>query len=225
MPDDDTRMQRLLLATEHTEFDSGAEAFAFALAAARGGALAAVMPLATNPEFEASAPALADKADAEFAARRERLVAAAAQAGIRLDLRVRRGAAPHAEIVAQAREDDADLLIIRRRGKRGWLARLLVGEMVREVLAQAPCHVLVAPRGAAPCRRGVVVALGDDSPRAALIEAAHALAPDLPRREAATSEAHAVAEREGADLLVVARADPACARLVGEARCAVLVVV
>jgi nucleotide-binding universal stress UspA family protein len=225
MPDDDTPMQRLLLATEHTEFDSGAEAFAFALAAAQGGGLPAVMPLATNAEFEASAPALADRADAEFAARRERLMVAAAQAGIRLDLRVRRGAAPHAEIVAQAREDDADLLIIRRRGKRGWLARLLVGEMVREVLAQAPCHVLVAPRIALPCRRGVVLALGDGGERAALAQAARALSPGLPQREAASSDALTVAEREGADLLVVARADPACARLVGEARCAVLVVV
>lgn len=218
-------MPRLLLATEHTEFDTGAEALAFALAAAGGGALRAVMPLATNPEFEASAPALAEKADAEFAARREALLAAAARAGVALELRVRRGAAPHAEIVAQAHADEADLLVIRRRGKRGWLARLLVGEMVREVLARSPCSVLVAPRDAVPWRRGAVLAVADDAQRAALVEAARSLAPELPQRAVAPPDALVAAEREGADLLVVARADATSARLIGEARCAVLVVV
>jgi len=47
---------RLLLATEHTDFDRGAEAIAFALAARCQLALAGVMPLVSNAEFEAAAP-------------------------------------------------------------------------------------------------------------------------------------------------------------------------
>jgi nucleotide-binding universal stress UspA family protein len=216
---------RLLLATEHSEFDAGAESVAFALAARADGRLHAVLPLVSNAEFEASAPALAARADDEIAARRERLVAAAAAAGVALQVNVRRGTEAHAEILAQAQEDAADLLVIRRRGKRGFLARLLVGEMVGQVLAQAPCNVLVAPRSATVWQRGVVVAVGDAQARGALLDAARELAPGLPLREAAPGEALVIATRERADLIVAARAQTTTARLLGEATCAVLVVV
>lgn len=216
---------RLLLATEHSEFDAGAEAVAFALAARAGGQLHAVLPLVSNAEFEASAPALAARADDEVAARREHLVATAAAAGVTLEVNVRRGAEAHAQILAQAREDAADLLVIRRRGKRGLLARLLVGEMVGKVLAQAPCNVLVAPRSAGPWQRGVVVAVGDAQARGPLLDAARELAPGLPLREAAPTDALTIAAREGADLIVAARSQATTQRLLGEAGCAVLVIV
>jgi nucleotide-binding universal stress UspA family protein len=216
---------RLLLATEHSEFDAGAESVAFALAARTGGPLRAVLPLVSNAEFEASAPALAARADDEVAARRERLVASATAAGVTLQLNVRRGAELHTQILAQAREDEADLLVIRRRGKRGFLARLLVGEMVGQVLAQAPCNVLVAPRSATVWQRGVVVAVGDAQARGPLLDTVRALAPGLPLREAAPTDALAIAAREGADLIVAARSHANTARLLGEAACAVLVVV
>ena len=50
---------RLLLATEHSEFDAGAEALAFAMARRCGLPLAAVLPVSSNPEFEVVAPELA----------------------------------------------------------------------------------------------------------------------------------------------------------------------
>ena len=61
---------------------------------------------------------------------------------------MRRGEEPYQEIVEEAQAQDSDLIIIRRRGKRGFLANLLVGEMVSKVVAHAPCHVRVVPRGA-----------------------------------------------------------------------------
>ncbi|TXT36738.1 MAG: Universal stress protein UspA-like protein [Comamonadaceae bacterium] len=44
---------RLLLATEHTEYDTGAEAMALALARRCQLPLATVLPLVSNPEYEA----------------------------------------------------------------------------------------------------------------------------------------------------------------------------
>src|SRR5512136_324887 len=126
--------QRLLLATEHTEFDVGAEALAFALARRCALPLAAVLPVTSNPEFEAVAPELAERADVRAAARRGALLAEAQAQGVALDLNVRRGPEPFAEIVAEARARSADLLVIRRRGQRGLLANLLVGEMVSKVV-------------------------------------------------------------------------------------------
>lgn len=150
---------RLLLATEHGDFDSGAEAVALALARHGGLALACVMPVIGNAEFETVAPQLADQIDTDVSDRREQLLAHASAAGVRLDVQVRHGADPAAEIVDEARLQQADLLVIRRRGRRGLLAQLLIGDMVSRVMKHAPCSLLVAPRGAQMWVRRVLVGI------------------------------------------------------------------
>ncbi|MBN8509682.1 MAG: universal stress protein, partial [Burkholderiales bacterium] len=167
---------RLLLATEHTDFDVGAETVAFALARRCGLPLAGVLPIVSNPEFEAVAPELAARADAEAARRAEGVEAAAAAQGVALALEVRHGAEPYEEIVAEARERAADLVIIRRRGKRGFLANLMFGEMVGKVVAHAPCSVLMCPRAATMWQREVLVGVDPQAPDAALVATAARIA-------------------------------------------------
>lgn len=167
---------RLLLATEHTEQDGGAEAVALALAHRRGEPLAAVLPLARDAELEMAAPAAAERADAEAATRRQALLARARAAGVAIDLHLRRGPERHAEILDEARERGAGLLVIRRRGRRGLLANLLVGEMVSRVLAQATCSVLVVPREGQLWLRAVLVAIDPQHREPSLPAAAAALA-------------------------------------------------
>jgi len=150
--------QRLLLATERTEFDAGAERVALALAQRCERALGVVMPLASNAEYEAVAPQLAAQADRDAAARLQPLREQARAAGVAIELRVRRGADAWREIVEDAQERGADLLVIRRRGRRGFLARMLVGEMVTQVIGVAPCSVLVVPRDAGLWTRRVLLA-------------------------------------------------------------------
>lgn len=137
---------RLLLATEHSEFDTGAETVAMDLAQRCQLPLTTVMPLVSNPEYEALAPQIAAQAEREAATKITQLRTKADAVGVTIDLRVRRGEEPFREIVDEAREQGTDLIIIRRRGKRGLLANLLVGEMVSKVVAHAPCHVLIVPR-------------------------------------------------------------------------------
>ena len=149
---------RLLLATEHTEFDSGAEHVALAMAQRCKLPLAAILPLVSNPEYEALAPQIAARAEREAATKIAQLRAQAAGAGVVIELRVRRGEEPYREIVDEATAQASDLIIIRRRGKRGFLANLLVGEMVSKVVAHAPCDVLIVPRGAQMWRQRVLVA-------------------------------------------------------------------
>lgn len=169
---------RLLLATEHSEFDTGAEALALALAQRCGLPLDCVLPLVSNPEFEMVAPQLAARADAEAAARRESLEALAQAQGVPFTLRVRRGQELFAEIVDEARERSADLIVIRRRGKRGLLANLLVGEMVSKVVSHAPCSLLIAPPGAQMWRRRVLVGLDPLLPDPGLVDLAAEVAND-----------------------------------------------
>lgn len=150
--------KRLLLATEHTEFDVGAEHVALAMSQRCGVPLATVLPLVSNPEYEALAPQIAARAEQEAAAKIARLRAQAQASGVTIELRVRRGEEPYREIVQEAQDRGTDLIVIRRRGKRGFLANLLVGEMVSKVVAHAPCHVLVVPSGARMWTQRVMVA-------------------------------------------------------------------
>jgi nucleotide-binding universal stress UspA family protein len=158
--------EHILLATEHTEFDGGAERIAFDMAKRCGVPLAAVLPVTSNPEYEAIAPQLAEHAEREAAARISALHDAAASAGIQLEVRARRGIEPYQEIVQEAAECNADLIVTRRRGKRSFLSNLLVGEMVSKVMGHAPCSVLFVPR-AAPMWTQRILAAIDTSPNAA----------------------------------------------------------
>lgn len=156
--------EQLLLATEHSEHDHGAETLGLALARHCGLPLPVVMPVISNPEYEATTPQAAARADGAAAERRQAFVGEAAAAGITLDLQVRHGLQLWREIVEQARDLGSELLVIRRRGRPGLLANVLIGDMVSKVLAHAPCPVLVCPRAAHMWQRRVLVALAPGEP-------------------------------------------------------------
>lgn len=157
--------ERILLATEHTEFDSGAERLAFDMAKRCGVPLHAVVPVLSNPEYEVIAPQLAERTEHEAVAKINALHDAASNAGIQLEIKARRGAEPYREIVQEAEEHRSDLIVTRRRGKRSFLSNLLVGEMVSKVTGHAPCSVLFVPRAAQMWSHGVLAAV-DNSPNA-----------------------------------------------------------
>lgn len=167
---------RLLLATEHSEFDTGAEGLAFALATHCNLPLAVLLPLVSNPEYEALAPQIAAQAEREAALKLGQLRDMADFAGVEVDLHVRRGEEPYREIVDEASGRASDLIVIRRRGKRGVLANLLVGEMVTKVVAHAPCSVLIVPTGARMWSRRVLVAAQPTAQGRRLVAAAASLA-------------------------------------------------
>lgn len=152
---------RILLATEQTEFDVGAERVTFYMAQRCGMPLRVVIPIVSNPAYEASAPDLVLREEMEAARRIEGLRERARAVNVKLDIQVRRGNDPHREIVDEAVESKTDLIVIRRRGKPGFLARMLVGEMVSRVIRDVSCCVLVVPRAAEFWQKGILAAVGD----------------------------------------------------------------
>lgn len=236
----------LLLATEHSEFDAGAERVALHLAQQLRVPLAAVLPYVSNEELAEASPELAAKTDEDAGERADAVEQAAAAAGVDLRLEVRSGPELHAEIVDEALRVGARLIVTRRRGKVGFLKRLQVGEMVGQVVAQAPCSVLMVPRLSGPWQRGVML-VAEGAADAQLQDAAQAAArlagegvrvlafdaPAGPHQKSA--EAIVTAARDGdCDLIVIARraSDAAAAsswlggvahKVVGLAECAVLV--
>lgn len=190
---------RLLLATEHSEQDEGAESLAFALAQRCGLPLRAVLPIASNPEYEAIAPQLAAHAEAQAGERIGALLAEAKRAGLVLELQARRGPEPWREIVDEAAERGTDLLVIRRRGKRGLLANLLVGDMVRNVVTHVRCSVLVVPRGVSMWSHRVLAAIEPDASDMTPVVAAAAIAAECRLPLTLVSVADAAGRHEAAE--------------------------
>jgi hypothetical protein len=192
---------RVLLATEHTEFDVGAEAVALEYARRWKLPLSAVLPIVSNPEYEVAAPAHAHAAEQAASARAEALRAAAAAAEVELALAIRRGDEPYQEIVAEARAGGADLVVARRRGRQSFLARMMVGEMVGNVVREAPCSVLLVPRACRMWSTRVLAAVDGTAGAATVVAQATrvAAAGGLPLVVASVAAHDTAAERSAAD--------------------------
>ena len=217
----DYPFSRILLATECTEFDTGAERLAFAMAKRCGVPLRVVFPLLSNPEYEAEMPEFALRAEQEAADKIAKLAGQAQELGIKIDLHVRRGSERHAEIVAEAAESKTDLIVIRRRGKPGFFARMLVGEMVSRVIRDAPCSVLLVPRNAQFWSRHVLAAVGDTPSAPAIAKTAGMIAAvcELPLTvlSVATDQA-SLSKTQGFNILGVAMASGPSLKARGEVR-------
>jgi hypothetical protein len=202
---------RLLLATEHTEFDAGAERVALELARRCGVALAGVVPIVSNVEYESVAPELVARIEEGVHARLIALREDAARAGVDLDLRVRRGEEPWREIVAEAKARSADLLVIRRRGKRSFLSNLMVGEMVGKVATAAPCSVLMVPRAARVWSRRVLAGIDGTrgGPEVARVAARMAVGAGLPLTVVSVALRDTAGERAEAEQVIAAAVEVA----------------
>jgi hypothetical protein len=159
----DRPWQRILLATEHTEFDVGAERLAIALGRQTPNPLDIVVPMVLNDELVVEAPELAERFDAEASARRSELLRSAEESGIQVRVRVRGNADLSRAIVEHAHDTRPDLLVIRRRGRRSFLARVMIGEMSGNVASAAPCDVLMVPRACQPWQGAVLAAVDGSS--------------------------------------------------------------
>lgn len=214
----DYPFQRILLATEHTEFDVGAERIAFAMARRCAIPLRVVVPLLSNAEYEVAAPEFALRAEQEVALKVTALRNSAKELGVELDVHVRRGAEASQEIVAEAADSKADLIVIRRRGKPSFLANLLVGEMVSKVIRDAHCAVLTVPRAAEFWRNEVLAAVSE-TPAAEKISVLAALVAavcDMPLTVVSVAESQATqAKTESFNNRIVALASAQTNRVQG----------
>ncbi len=156
------RFERILVATDGSDFSAGAVRVAIAMAAKSGAHLHVMTMVRTNPEYEALAPELVRRAAIEAKQHLDEVEDQAERAGLGCSTHLRHGDVPHGEIVAQAEELNVDLVVMGRRGRRG-LARLMVGDATAKVIGAAPCSVLVVPQAAGMWRRHIV--LGTDGSR------------------------------------------------------------
>ena len=128
---DGFRRQRLLLATDGSEFSRSPTEIAVALAKSFGVTLDIMTSVETPADRELAEARLASAMrDARFA-------------GVASEEIVRHGKSPVQEIVAAAAAADTNILVIGRRPAKDLKQRLL-GDIATHIIAQAPSHVLVA---------------------------------------------------------------------------------
>jgi nucleotide-binding universal stress UspA family protein len=151
------RFERILLATDGSEYCAGAERVALALAAKCGGRLQIVSVVLSNPEAEVVAPHLIAAAEGETRAVLARVQARAIERGIAVETFAPRGSEPHTEISAAAERQRADVIVMGRRGRRGLMKRML-GDATARVLGSARCSVLVVPESADMWQRRILLA-------------------------------------------------------------------
>lgn len=155
MLDPTGRFQRILLATDGSEYSAGAVRVALALAKRNNARLFIAGVAVYNPEYATTVPELEQAA---LDAARRNVAAAVAVAGdLKHEVIIAEAADPYSGIVDAAEECRADVIVMGRRGKRG-LARAMVGDATARVIGHAPCSVLVAPRNARPFEHKVLVA-------------------------------------------------------------------
>lgn len=151
------RFERILFATDGSEFSEGAQRVAIAMASKAGVPLRVMTAVIASPEFDGLGGDGLDRMEADAAERLDKVEAAATAVGVTCVKVVRYGDDPYQEIVRESDEANVDLIVCGRRGKRG-LARLMLGDATVKVIGNAKCSVMVVPKAAEMWHNRVLLA-------------------------------------------------------------------
>lgn len=178
--------EKLLLATDGSQFGEGAIREAIQLAKKCSSKLSAISVIETNPEYATIAPQLLEKAEKAAREHLESVKAQAKKEGVDITTSILEGEDSYNYISEEAAKNKISMIIMGRRGKTG-LKRLVMGSTTARVIGHAPCNVLVVPRAAQVEFKNILVAT-DGSRHAA----------------AAASEAIGIAKKNKGKLVVLA---------------------
>lgn len=179
------RIEKLLLATDGSEFSKSAIREAINLAKICSSKVIAVSVVKTNPEFEDLAPQVIEKAEKEAREHLELIKTRASKEGVDCEIIVHRGEEPFQDIVDEAEKNQVYLIIMGTHGRTG-LKRLMMGSVTAKVIGHAPCNVLVVPLNAKIECKNILMATDGSK-----------------YSEAAASQAIGIAKRCGGSLTVI----------------------
>lgn len=152
-----TRVEKILLSTDGSEYSEGAIREAVKLAKKCSSKLIVLSVIDTNPEFDTLAPQLMEKKEKEARQNLDAVQARARQEGVDCDTIVHEGEEPYKYIVDEAIKSKSTMIVMGRRGRTG-LKRLMMGSVTARVIGHAPCNVLVVPKAAQLEFKNIVVA-------------------------------------------------------------------
>lgn len=136
--------EKLLVATDGSEFSKAAVNEAIDIAKSCSSKLFAISVVEMNPEYEAIAPNIVEKAEKEIKRHLEAVKAKASKEGVQCETVIHQGEDPYQYIISEAKKKKVNIVIMGSHGRTG-LKRLMMGSTVSRVIGHAPCQVLVVP--------------------------------------------------------------------------------
>lgn len=191
------KLEKLILATDGSQFSEGAIREAINFAGKCSSKLYAVTVLETNPEYETIGSNVFEKEEAEAMAHLESIKARAAKEGLDCEIILHEAPDPSQTIVDEAIDRKVDMIIVGRRGRKG-LLKALMGQVAAKVIAHAPCKVLVVPKAARIEYRNILVAVDGSVHSNAAVTEAIAIAKQCESHIIALSAMRDESEREDA---------------------------
>ncbi len=186
-----TEIKSILLATDGSEFSSGAVREAIRFAQRCNSKLYVISVVETNPEFEIYGPEVVEKIEKQTRVSLEKVKEQADKEGVTCEIIAHRGENASEFIIKEAERINANVIIMGRRGRSG-IKRLMMGSVTALVIGGAPCDVFVVPRaGELSCRRILVATDGSEYSEKAAREAI-----GIAKRCGSTVLAISVAEKE-----------------------------
>ena len=136
--------EKLLVATDGSEFSKAAVQEAIKIAISCSSILYVVLVIEVNAEIDLWDAQAADKLEKEMRSYLEGIQAKAAREGVTCEVILHLGDEPYKDIVAEAKKRKVSTIIMGSHGRTG-LTRLMMGSVVSRVIGHAPCKVLVVP--------------------------------------------------------------------------------
>jgi nucleotide-binding universal stress UspA family protein len=181
-----THSEKLLLASDGSEFSEGAVREAIKLAKTCASRLTVISVIDYNPEFEVLAPQVVENKKKLYRQYLDRIEARAKEAGIECETLILEGEDAYRTITDEAARNQSTMIIMGRRGRTG-LKRLVIGNVTARVIGHSPCNVLVVPKDATLDFKSIVVATDGSK-----------------YSTDAVAEAITIAKRDGSALTVIA---------------------
>ncbi len=152
------RFDQLLLATDGSDVSAGAVRVALHMTSRCGSHLTVMHMAPTLPQYAMFNPTGVQQAEETGGAVLSEVERQAGTACVNCVPVLRYGDEPVREIVSQAEESQADLVIMGRRGVH-WLERLMLGEAAARVVGHVHCSVVVVPKESGIWEKGILLAV------------------------------------------------------------------
>jgi nucleotide-binding universal stress UspA family protein len=136
--------ERLLVATDGSEFSKAAVQEAITIASACSSLLSVLLVFEVSAEVELWDALSTEKLEKQMRSYLEGIKARAVRAGVTCEVILHLGDDPYKLIVAEAKKRKISTIVMGSHGRTG-LTRLMMGSTVQRVIGHAPCKVLVVP--------------------------------------------------------------------------------
>jgi len=136
--------EKILLATDGSESAAAAIQEAINIARVCSSRLYVLSVVEVNPEYEALAPNVVEKAETETKEHVDSVKKRAEKEGIPCETIVHQGEEPYRFIVDEAKKAKTDMIVMGSHGRTG-IKRLMMGSVTARVIGHSPCKVLVVP--------------------------------------------------------------------------------